>query len=82
LEWFDCSIPLRPPGGLTSKYFDAMEEMFFVQTEDEAFDENWLLCYATEISDTKYEWTEVADVVDKLTCLNTHQKADLLRMLQ
>ncbi len=26
MEWFDCSIPLCPPGGLDSKEFDAMED--------------------------------------------------------
>jgi hypothetical protein len=28
MEWFDCYIPLHPPGGLDSKEFDAMEDMF------------------------------------------------------
>jgi hypothetical protein len=55
-----------------------MEDIFFIQTEDELFSEDWLQCYATEVSDTKYDWTEVTDVVDKLTHLNAHQKADLL----
>jgi hypothetical protein len=27
MECFDCSIPLRPPGGLDYKEFDAMEDM-------------------------------------------------------
>ena len=27
MEWFDCSIPLCPPGGLDSKEFNAMEDM-------------------------------------------------------
>jgi hypothetical protein len=30
MEWFDCSIPLRPPGGLDLKEFDAMEDMFHI----------------------------------------------------
>ena len=64
MEWFDCSIPLRPPGGLTSDDFDAMEDMFFIQAEDELLGEDWLRCYATEILDAKYEWTDVSDVVD------------------
>jgi hypothetical protein len=34
MEWFDCSIPLCPPGGLDSKEFDAMEDMFHIQVED------------------------------------------------
>ncbi len=28
MEWFDCSILHHPPGGLDSKEFDAMEDMF------------------------------------------------------
>ena len=78
MEWFDCSIPLHPPGGLDSKNFDAMEDMFFIQTKDELINEDWLQCYAAEILDVKYKWTEVNDVVDKLTHLNAHQKADLI----
>jgi hypothetical protein len=49
-----------------------MEDMFFIQAEDELFGEDWLNCYATEICDAKYEWTDVADVVAKLTHLNAH----------
>jgi len=40
MEWFDCSMPLHPPGGLDAKEFDAMEDMFFIQTEDELFGED------------------------------------------
>ncbi len=35
MEWFDCSFPLCPPGGLNSKEFDAMEDIFHIQVEDE-----------------------------------------------
>ena len=59
-----------------------MEDMFFIQTEDELFGEDWLNCFATEILDAQYEWTDAADVVNKLTHLNAHQKADLLQALQ
>ncbi len=75
---FDCSIWLCPPGGLSSTDFDAMEDMFFIQTEDEIFCKDWLHCYAIKILDAKYEWTDVSDVVDNLTNFNLHQKADLL----
>jgi hypothetical protein len=34
MKWFDCSIPLCPPGGLDSKEFNAMEDMFHIQVED------------------------------------------------
>jgi hypothetical protein len=34
MEWLDCSIPLCPPGGLDSKEFVAMEDMFHIQVED------------------------------------------------
>jgi hypothetical protein len=78
MEWFDCSIPLHPPGGLDSKAFDVMEDMFHIQVEDEIFGEDWLECFATEILDAKYEKTDVAEVVKGLTHLNAHRKAYLL----
>ncbi len=49
MEWFDCFIPLCPPGSLDSKEFDAMEDMFHIQVEDKLFSEDWLKCIATEI---------------------------------
>jgi hypothetical protein len=82
MEWFDCSIPLFPPGGLDLNEFDAMEDMFHIQVEDKIFGEDWLECFTTEILDTKYEKTDVAEVVKGLTHLIAHQKADLLRVLQ
>ncbi len=82
MEWFDCSIPHCPPGGLNSKEFNAMEDMFYIQVEDEIFGEDQLECFATEILDAKYEKTDVAEVVKGLTHLNAHQKADLLQVLQ
>ncbi len=53
MKWFDCSIPLHPPGGLDSKEFDAIEDMFHIQVENEIFGEDWLECFATEILDAK-----------------------------
>jgi hypothetical protein len=82
MEWFDCSIPLCPPGGLDSKEFDAMKDMFHIQVEDEIFGEDWLECFATEILDVKYDNTNAAEVVKGLTHPNSHQKADLLWVLQ
>jgi hypothetical protein len=41
MEWFfDYSIPLHPPGGLDSKKFDAMEDMFHIQVKDKLFGED------------------------------------------
>ncbi len=82
MEWFDCSILLCLPGGLDSKEFDTMEDMFHIQVKDKIFGEDLLECFATEILDAKYEKTDVAEVVKGLTHLNAHQKADLLRVLQ
>ncbi len=82
MEWFDCSIPLCPPGGLYPNKFDAIEDMFHIQVEDKLFGEDWLKCFATEILDAKYERTDVVEVVKGLTHLNAHQKADLLQVLQ
>jgi hypothetical protein len=53
MEWFDCSIPLRPPGGLDSKDFNAMEAIFHIQFEDKLFGEDWLKCFTTKILDAK-----------------------------
>ena len=78
MEWFDCSIPLCPLGGLDLKEFDAMEDMFHIQVDDELFGEDWLECFATQILDAKYEKTDVVEVMKKLTHLNEHQKACLL----
>jgi hypothetical protein len=47
------------------KELDAMEGMFHVQVEDEPLSDGWLLCFAIEILDTKYEWTDVSEVIDK-----------------
>lgn len=57
-------------------------DMFHMQTEDEILSEDWPQFYASEILDAKYEWTEITDVVDNLTHLNAHQKADLLGVLK
>jgi hypothetical protein len=78
MKWFDCSIPLHPPGGLDSKEFDAMEDMFQIQVKDKIFGEDWLECFATEILDAKYDKTDVAEAVKGLTNLNAHQNTDLL----
>ncbi len=78
MEWFDYSIPLCQPRGLDLNKFDAMEDIFHIQVEDKLFSEDWLKCFATKILDTKYEKTDVVEVVKGLTHLNTHQKADLL----
>ncbi len=65
-----------------SNKFDAMEDMFHIQVEDELFGEDWLKCFTTEILDSKYERTDVVKVVKELIHLNAHQKADLLQVLQ
>jgi hypothetical protein len=78
MEWFDCSIPLCPPGGLDSNKFDAIEVIFHIQVKDKRFGEDWLKCFVTKILDTKYERTVVVEVVKGLTHLNAHQQADLL----
>jgi hypothetical protein len=59
-----------------------MEDSFFIQVEDELLGEDWLECFATRILDAKYDWTDVRDVVDKLSHFNAHQKADLLEILR
>ena len=80
MEWLDCPNPLHPPGGLDSKLFDAMKDITHIQIEDEVLGQDCFWSFATTILDAKYEWTNVAEVIDKLTHL-IHQKADLLQVL-
>ena len=81
VEWFDTSIPLRPVGGLKAEEFDAMVDMFHIQTEEELLGEDWLHNFAVHILDAKYELVDVRDVIDQQTHLNAHQKATLLEVL-
>jgi hypothetical protein len=67
---------------LDLKEFNAMEDMLHIQVKDKLFGEDWLKCFATKILDAKYEKTDVAEVVKRLTHLNVHQKADLFQVLQ
>jgi hypothetical protein len=78
MDWFDCSIPLCPPGGLDSNESDAMEDKFHIQVEDKHFGEDWLNCFVTDILDAKYERTDAVEVMKGLTHRNAHQKAELL----
>jgi hypothetical protein len=78
MEWFDCSIPLCPPGGLDSKEFDAMEDMFHIQVKDKLYGEDWLSCFATKILDTRCKKIDVVEVMKGLTHINACQKAELL----
>ena len=59
MKWFDCSIPLHPPGGLDTTEFSAIEDMSSTQVKDKTFGEDWLECFATEILDAKYEKTQI-----------------------
>jgi hypothetical protein len=59
MKWFDCSIPLHPPGGLDATEFSAMEDMSSTQVKDKIFSEDWLECFATDILDAKYEKTQM-----------------------
>ncbi len=54
-----------------------MEDMFHIQVKDKLFGEDWLKSFATEILDTKYEKTDVAEVIKGLIQLNAHQKNGL-----
>ena len=59
-----------------------MEDQYFIQLENEILGEDWLECYATEILDAKYEWTDVSDVVKELHHLDQKQKDDILQVLK
>jgi len=65
MGWYTSILPLRDPFRLDNESFKDMEDVMFVQTEDEllVLGDNWLDSYATEISDAKYDRTDVKDVV-------------------
>jgi hypothetical protein len=58
-----------------------MEGMLHIQVEDELLGQDWLQSFGTTTLDTKYKWTDVAEVIDKPLHLNIHQTADLLQVL-
>ena len=60
-----------------------MEDMFriHIQVEDEFIGQYWLRYFATTILDAKYEWTDIANVIDKLSHSNARQEADLHQVL-
>ncbi len=59
-----------------------MEDMFHIEVKDKLFGKDWLKCFVTEILDANHERTNVIEVLKGLTHLNTHQKADFLKVLQ
>ena len=70
MSWFDNTLPMRPPHGLDTSEFVAMEDHYCLQLEDELLGEHWLDCFATSILDAKYEWTDITKVVNDLEHLN------------
>ena len=82
MKWFDNVLPMRPTHGLTSSDFDAIKDQYLIHIEDEILGKDWLQCYATEILDAKYEWTDVKDVVKGLTHLTQTQQNNLLQVFE
>ena len=68
MEWYDVTLP---QWGIDSNKFDAMEDMYNIQLEDELFSKDRLQCYATHILDARYKFTDVKDVIYLLMHLNT-----------
>ena len=82
MEWLDCILPMRPPGGLDADDFNTMVDQWYVQVEDDLLGEDWLQCFATEILDAKYEWTDITKLVNDMAHLDQAKKDDLLSLLQ
>ena len=53
MEWYDVTLPLCPQQGINLKEFDAMEDMYNIQLENELFGEDWLQGYAMHILDAR-----------------------------
>ena len=82
MEWYESSLPMRPAYGLDSCNFDTMADMYHIQVEDDIQVKGWLECFATEILDAKYEWTDVTDVVQHMDHISQTYKDDILKVLQ
>ena len=81
MEWYKILLPMRPAYGLNSYEFDTMVDMYHIQVEYEILVKDWLECFATEILDTKYEWTDVRDIVQHMDHLSQTHKDDILKVL-
>ena len=79
--WYNSMLPMHPRKGLTSADFDNMEDMYYIQYDDELLSQDWLEIYDTEILDARYKWTDVRDVVYGQNHLMAKQKCDLLNVL-
>ena len=83
MSWVDTVLPMRPKCGVTAAEFDAMEDKYFVQMEDEFLVEDWLESFTVEkILDAKYDNTFVNDIENKLEHLLLDQKTCLLEVLK
>jgi hypothetical protein len=58
-----------------------MEDMYYIQYENELLGQDWLEIYSTEILDARYKWTDIRDVIDGQNHLTAQQKCDLLDVL-
>ncbi len=81
MEWFDCSIPLRPPGGLDSKKLMPWKTCFTSKLKTRSLMKIGLNALQQRFWMPRYEKTDVVEVMKGLTHLNAHQKADLLQVL-
>ena len=77
-KWYDTVLTMQSRSGLSSIEFDDMIDQYFIQVEDELFGENWIDCFGTGILDPKYEFIDVADVVNQMNHLNQKQKMTYL----
>ncbi len=59
-----------------------MEHIFHIQVKNEIFDEDWLKSFATEILNTKYKKTDVAEVMKWLTHLDAPSEGQHLDLEQ
>ena len=47
MEWYDNILTMRPMSGITSEDFDAIEDQYVIQLENELLGEDWLEYFAT-----------------------------------
>ena len=73
---------MRPAYGLDPYEFNTTAYMNHIQVKDKIIGKDWLICFATEILDEKYEWTNVRNVVQQIDHLYQTHKYEILKVLK
>lgn len=75
MQWYNKTPPMHPHRGLASEDFDNMEDMYHMQFKYDLISQDWLELYVIELLDTRYQQTNVKDVLADINNLTTNKMA-------